>query len=53
MRCDIRRIPRPMGWATSTSWTAALRHRSPRSGTTDALGVNPNFGASAQIASTM
>ena len=29
MRCDIRRIPRPMGWATSTSWTAALRHRSP------------------------
>ena len=28
MRCDIRRIPRPMGWATSTSWTAALRHRS-------------------------
>ena len=29
MRCDIRRIARPMGWATSTSWTAALRHRSP------------------------
>jgi hypothetical protein len=29
MRCNIRRIPCPMGWATSATWTPVLRHRLP------------------------
>jgi hypothetical protein len=28
MRCRVRRVPPPMGWATSTTWTTWLCHRS-------------------------